>query len=141
MLECMKRKLSFLFIHYLDQRLLFHAFFKISSSFMFCTMKNDCFLLVLLQLLYPTSSLWMLINVLQLREWPKYIECYCSRSIDSCCTAYSVDIVIRILRGICLNNKVDILEIDSSWNDISCKENSWLFLEESLDNSLSFPCF
>jgi len=66
---------------------------------------------------------------------------YCPWPIDSRCSSNSMNIVIWIFWGICLQDIVHILKVDTSRNNICCKENPMLFLKKSLNNFLSFSSF
>lgn len=52
-----------------------------------------------------------------------------------------MNIVVRILRGVCLYYKVDVLEIYSSRDDVCSEQDSVGLFEELLDDSLSPASF
>lgn len=52
-----------------------------------------------------------------------------------------MDIVVRILRGVDLDDEMDMLEVDSSGDDISGKEDSIGLSQELFNDSLSSSSF
>ena len=52
-----------------------------------------------------------------------------------------MDIVVRILRGVDLDDEMDMLEVESSGDDISGKEDSIGLSQELFNDSLSSSSF
>ena len=48
----------------------------------------------------------------------------CARAIDACCPADPVDVVVGILRGVYLDDVVDVVKVYASGDYISCHQTS-----------------
>jgi len=58
-----------------------------------------------------------------------------SKLIRTCCTSDSVNIVLKVVREIIVDNDFDVLNIDSSCGYISCKQNPKTVIFKSLKGS------
>ena len=76
------------------------------------------------------------IDVRQL--WLSYKQQGFSISSSSCCSTYSVDERVTILRGIVLNNPVDFRNINTSRRQISCQKYEMMILFIGLVQLLFF---
>lgn len=66
---------------------------------------------------------------------------YSSWTIDSCRPANPVNVVIWVFWGVGLKDKVNILEVNTPWNHISCEKNSIFLAKELFDDSFSSSRF